>query len=273
MVPEMATKIDVSVDEKRLLRGVLKEAVESNERARHALEEQLEQLPDMSDEEAPDPSDDKAVKKHAKAIRRAQQVPIRLAEVTATEERLSELLTNISDVNTAENLRQVRSEMETLGLGSRLETFDVEANALAQWGRPPGFEGLVVESPRGIPILIGRRSWKDEVMRRTSRGTDLWFQVRDGEGSRVLLRTSMLRQFSKAPREDVEAAADFAAYFSKQRKSPEKVEVMYTDTRQVALGIRSGQMKDSRKLGIVRALPSRVRTYAREALEEQGFRR
>ena len=99
--------------------------------------------------------------------------------------------------------------------------------------RVEAVDGLVVESPRGVPILIGRHAYKDPVLRQVS-GTDLWFQVREGRGSRVLLRTSMVRQLARSPRECMEMAADLASYFSDSRPSQDDVGVMWTDSRHVA---------------------------------------
>ena len=61
-----------------------------------------------------------------------------------------------------------------------------------------------------MPVLVGRQKFSDELLRRVGRGTDLWFQVREGRGSRVLLRTSLCRELTRAPRECVEVAADLA---------------------------------------------------------------
>ena len=92
----------------------------------------------------------------------------------------------------------------------------------------------MLQSPRGIPIMVARPSFSDGLLRRIGRGTDLWFQVCEGRGSRVLLRTSMLRSLTRSPRECMEMAADLAAHFSDGRSWPERVEVMYTDSRHVA---------------------------------------
>ena len=74
--------------EKRLLRGVMVEALEAQQRKRAGLEEQLERA-----EAAPllNSDDEKAAKAHAKALRRAAQVPVRLSEVDAAETKLAEL--------------------------------------------------------------------------------------------------------------------------------------------------------------------------------------
>lgn len=166
--------------------------------------------------------------------------------------------------------------MEAIGLSRAMTSFDVEAHALDQRGRPDGFSGLVLETPRGIPILVSEPSFRDSVLRRVGRGNDLFFQVRKGSGSRVLLRTSMIRSLAKSPRECMEMAADVAAYFCAEgvRWPPQEaeVEVMFTDARHVAKrGTRVGQLKDKKKLGTIVARPRRVAEMVRDAQEEQGW--
>lgn len=252
------------LQEKRLLRGVILEAIEAQEKKHFALEQQL--IAESRSDDGPD--DDKAEKK---ARRRAEQIPIRLAETNASTQRLFELKTSLSQPEP--NLTTLRTIMESeMGLATRLETFDPDAKWMQQWGRPNGFDGLVIESDRGIPILVSRsESFSDPLLRRVARGSDLWFQVRSGSGSRVLLRTSMVKRFKKSPRECMEMAADLAAYFSGLR-GDEKVEVMVTDSRHVAKrGGRVGQMKWSKRLQSLWAQPHRQELAAREAQEEQGW--
>jgi len=169
-------------------------------------------------------------------------------------------------------LMQIRHQLEhDLGLAERLSSFDVDLMALGQWGRPAGFEGLVLESPRGIPILVSQQSFSDALLRRVSSGSDLWFQVSEGRGSRVLLRTSMVRSMVRAPRECMETASDLAAHFSDARRSDE-VKVMFTDSRHVAKrGGRAGQLKEAKRLGVIWAKPVRVVDVVRDAQEEQGW--
>ena len=90
MMPRTVVMMSVTSreHEKRLLRGVMVEALEVQQRKRTALQEQLERT-----EAAPlfNSDDEKAAKAHAKALRRAAQVPARLSEVDAAETLLSEL--------------------------------------------------------------------------------------------------------------------------------------------------------------------------------------
>merc|ERR1719453_427061 len=168
--------------------------------------------------------------------------------------------------------------MEDEGLGGLLRTFDVEEKKAGQWGRPEGFDGLVLESPRGVPILVARKSFNDKLLPKISKGKDLWFQVHDGRGSRVLLRTSMVPNLAKPPRECMEMAADCAAFFADGhvgapvwKRSDEQKRVMFTDTKHVnKRGSRVGQMKPSRSLVTIWARPERVAELARDAQEDQG---
>ena len=147
-------------------------------------------------------------------------------------------------------LRQIVSE---LGLGKQLSTFVPPA----EYGRPPGFDGLVFTSPLGVPILVcAKRAEGDDVMRRVGQGADLWFQVRSGRGARVLLRTSMMRGM-KGSRDCMICAARLAAFYSDER-SEEQVEVGYTDSRHVARAnsARAGRMRDSKRLNAIAVRPA-----------------
>ena len=266
-VPSMASTATSVSDERRLLRGVLTEALDAQQRKRLALEEQLERHAAAPLAEVPSTADER--KALAKAARALEALPQRLKDTDAASERLSELLGSLRG---RANLAALRSDVEQMGLGGRLQTFDVDTMAFRQFGRPDGFDGLVINSPRGVPILVAQQSFKDGLLRRVSRGSDLWFQVREGRGSRVLLRTSMLPNLTRSPRECMEMAADCAAFFSDWRHSADDVEVIFTDPRHVAKrGTRVGQMKDSKRLGIIRALPQRVKHECRDAQEEQGW--
>jgi uncharacterized tellurite resistance protein B-like protein len=250
--------------ERNLLRGVLAEALMAQARKRSALLEQLDERVSSTGDQLGDP------KALAKAQRRAALVPQRLAEVDEAEQHLHTLQASLGQSGV--DLLSIRNSMEAVGLGSRLETFDVDAAALSQYGRPDGFDGLVVESPRGIPILVGRRKFSDALLRRVGRGTDLWFQVAEGRGSRVLLRTSMHRELSKSPRACMEAAADMAAYFSEWKQASMPVDVMWTDSRHVAKrGERVGQMKGNKRLGTISGKPWQAADTAQMVQEEQGW--
>jgi len=232
------------------------------------LEAQLERRRDVDDDDG-----EEYAKEYAKAVKRAAAVPRRLVEVTRRGEQLEALLERSRATTDDASVDDLYDEVGADGLADRLEAFDVDAAARDQFGRPTGFDGLVMASPRGVPVLVARRSFSDELLRRVGRGADLWFQAVEGRGgSRVLLRTSCVPSLSKIPRECVEFAADLAAYFGGGARGEDAVEVMYTDSRRVAKrGSRVGQLKPKKRLGTVWARPGRVAVAAREAQEDQGF--
>lgn len=142
-----------------------------------------------------------------------------------------------------------------------------------EFGRPRGFTGLVFYSPLGVPILVGKpKAESDEALRRASQGSDLWFQVEDYEGSRVLLRSSQVKG-TKNSKKCVQMAADLAARYSIWgRTSPDArgepatttVPVMYTDSKHVAKrGTKVGRMRKKKSLGTMAGRPSNVEDLTR----------
>ena len=282
--------------ERRLLRGVIDEASQQHITMRQALQRELQRAEREVVLTLPH-DEEKAAKTAEKQRRRLELVPQRLAAAEEAELHLA-ALRELSDVDAgADGLSELRRSLEELGLGHRLEGFDVDAQP-AQWGRPEGWRGLVIESPRGVPILVGRRTSSDDVLRRASSGADLWFQEIEGHGSRVVLRLALgaassasvasPRTFYAAPpsrgcykgpqrRYDggvqgcMQMAADVAAYFSDADDEGAGVEIMYTDARRVAArGARIGQLKPSKRLGALRGWPEAVADVVRRAEVEQA---
>ena len=141
-----------------------------------------------------------------------------------------------------------------------------------EFGRPKGFMGLVFYSPLGVPILIGKpKADSDGILRRASQGSDLWFQVEDYDGSRVLLRSSLVRG-TKNSKRCMQMAADLAAFYSiwggghrhDNNNSFDTVPVMYTDSKHVAKrGTKVGRMRKRKSLGRLMGRPSDVETITR----------
>lgn len=125
------------------------------------------------------------------------------------------------------------------------------------FGRPQGFDGIIYYSDLGVPILVGKMgASRDDTLRRIAQGTDLWFQVEDYNGSRVLLRQSLIHG-TKNSKKCRQAAANIAAKYSIQGECGEKrISVMYTDSRKVAKrGSKVGSMKKNKKLGRIFGYP------------------
>mmetsp|Transcript_31134 Transcript_31134/g.41353 ORF Transcript_31134/g.41353 Transcript_31134/m.41353 type:complete len:381 (-) Transcript_31134:203-1345(-) len=172
---------------------------------------------------------------------------------------------------------KVISSLQKLGFQSILQThpntwksFRQQQQRQKEFGRPKGFTGRLFTSPAGVPILIGKEgttsssSHADETLRRISQGSDLWFQVYDYNGSRVLLRTSLKRGM-KGSKGCMQMAANLAAYFSysgggkyddDDDDDGEGVRVMYTDSKHVAKrGSKVGQMRRNKSLGFMMGYP------------------
>ena len=217
-------------EERRHLQGVLLEAGRRSQRKRLALEKQM-------------------------SSGCAGTISDLLAEVALADQIVRELRMDLSSSKSDDVLGMVRTRMEDeLGLTRLIETYAEKQER--EFGRPNGFDGLVFASPRGTPILVCcKRTEGDDAMRRVSHGSDLWFQVRSGNGARVLLRTSMSRGM-KGSRECLATAAALAAYYSDARHLPE-VEVGYTDSRHVARAnaARGGKMRDRKRINAIRVRP------------------
>lgn len=85
-------------------------------------------------------------------------------------------------------------------------------------------------TPRGMEIWVGRNNHQnDQLTFRVATDTDWWFHAQEIPGSHVLLR---LPPGAVAEDQDVQIAADLAAYFSRARLS-EQVPVVYTRPKHV----------------------------------------
>ncbi|MEO2068452.1 MAG: NFACT family protein [Desulfurobacteriaceae bacterium] len=84
--------------------------------------------------------------------------------------------------------------------------------------------------PSGKKIVVGRSSKENELLTlKLSNPWDLWFHAKNIPGSHVILK---LQRGEKPSEEDIELAASAAAFFSKGKESG-KVEVDYTEVKNV----------------------------------------
>jgi len=162
-----------------------------------------------------------------------------------------------------ESLERVKEQIVECGHGSIFRqprsSWKITKAQQNQFGRPQGFDGDIFYSPLGVPILVGRtNAHKDEIMRNAAQGSDLWFQVEDYNGSRVLLRTSLLRG-TTGSKQCRQMAANLAAKYSIWGEEYDSIPVMYTDSRKVAKrGSKIGSMKKSKSLGRIMGYPCDV---------------
>lgn len=163
-----------------------------------------------------------------------------------------------------ESMEQMKQQICKLGYASifkqRQSSWKSNESKEKEFGRPFGFDGQLYYSPLGVPILVGRmNAHKDDIMRNAANGADLWFQVEDYNGSRVLLRTSLMRGTMNS-KKCKQMAADLAAKFSVWGDHRyESIPVIYTDSRKVAKrGTKVGSMKKSKSLGRMMGYPKNV---------------
>jgi len=236
------------------LDGVTREALFRQRRILQALQEQNEQ--EQNQEEATE-----SVKK------RREQVQENMAKLKGIQITIKDLLRSPTADVDLDELQTIKEQLTELGFQSLMaqgpdkwkHVQELCRNSKAEFGRPAGFTGLVYKSPLGVPILVGRKgAHNDEVLRRISQGSDVWFQVDDYSGSRVLLRTSLAKGL-KNSKLCQQAAADLAAYYSDYRGRFESVPIMYTDSKNVAKrGSKKGQMRKRKSLGTVYGYPGNV---------------
>ena len=286
------------------LSEVIAEALARQERIRQNLERERERSTGISADEKK--GDEKILVKNQ---RRKLIVQQKLKELQSTIHRLQEFRREISSFDRDDGKgknspeERIRQGLKDLGFESLLVSSDsltekwLTVQELEnEFGRPNGFTGLVFHSPNHVPILIGKMgAHADETLRRISQGSDLWFQVENYEGSRVLLRTSLCRGYrdSKAC---MQMAADLAAYYStsrwrkydddgetihgftagsnssssssnanhNQQQQQHTVNVMYTDSKHVAKrGSKVGRLRKKKSLGRIVARPGAVLEIAK----------
>ena len=79
----------------------------------------------------------------------------------------------------------------------------------------PTSQPLQLRSPGGLRLLVGRNNRQnDRISTQEARRGDLWFHAQEIPGSHVVLKVS---EATGAEEEDLQAAADLAAYFSRGR--------------------------------------------------------
>lgn len=202
-------------------------------------------------------------------IKRREKVELKVAKLKSIMKDL-EVLDSKEGGGDMHALLDFKSKLTSLGFQHLLDAGEISWTHTAaakeetrEFGRPSGFQGLVFASPGGVPVLVGREAaHADEVLRRVAAGSDLWFQVEDYAGSRVLLRTSLVRGM-KDSRSCRQFAADLAAYYSSYRDWSD-VPVMYTDSKKVAKrGSKAGQMRKRKCLGRIFARPNDVAGVAK----------
>ena len=261
-----------AMDEAKLRQELILEALDK-ERGKY---ENLSHSQDQTAEESSQSRTEEEKQKDDNDKRSPQQkldsIDGRRLEILQKMDHLKRLKQQLSQHNckalTMETLQSFKNDFVALGFASILDynpdTWKIRLQT-KDYGRPDGFDGLVFYTARGVPILVGRpKAHKDETLRRIAQGADLWFQVEDYQGSRVLLRSSLQRGL-KDSKQCKQMAANLAARFSDcyddnsfdnwknkdhMDKTPQRIPIMYCDSPKVAKrGSGVGKMNHRKKLG------------------------
>ncbi|GFH60150.1 hypothetical protein CTEN210_16626 [Chaetoceros tenuissimus] len=232
---------------KNYLSGAIDEALYLQQEALDAIERNRKNI----DESKRDEEKESRIEKRLLHLQQTMDKLIRLNnELEETKQNQSEL-------------ELIADNMRTMGftkiLSQSSDNWKSRQDAKKEFGRPQGFEGPIFYSSLGVPILVGRmKAHKDDILRRAAQGSDLWFQVEDYNGSRVLLRSSLVPS-AKHSKKCKQMAADIAATFSDWSDEFEDIPVMYTDSRKVAKrGGQAGKMKLKKSIGTITGRPASV---------------
>ena len=249
-----------SVLQKYDLIEIIDEALFRQNLASEALNREVEKSKYISDEELSDGNENIESNNHV-----LERVGTRKNELSKVVNKLQELRVQAEQGNSSQKqIERIKSHLTEMGFGKLLtqskDAWKTIQFKNVEFGRPNGFDGKLFYSPLGVPILVSKQNaHKDAVMRNAAQGSDLWFQVEDYNGSRVLLRTS-LKRGTKGSKECIQMAADLAAKFSVWGESYDRIPVMYTDSRKVAKrGSKVGQMKQKKSLGRILGRPHNIK--------------
>ena len=176
---------------------------------------------------------DRAQKLYQRAKRLRRSIPLieerlvhhdqRLALIEGSESFLADLIQADWDDADDRNrqLRELKVELEDLLTPRRRRRRN---------GPPPGQpQPLEIRSKTGLVIQVGRNHRQNEwISLRQARAGDLWFHAQECPGSHVVLKASA----AAASEQDLQLAADLAAWFSRAKRN-RRVPVVMTGVEQL----------------------------------------
>ncbi len=162
-------------------------------------------------------------------LKRARDAVSPLLEEVITDinylEQIETNLTQLQDYNFREDLETLEEIKQELIEQGYLENTSKRAFNSNHTSQP-----YLYKTPTGFEVWIGRNNRQnDQLTFRTANEYDLWFHTQEIPGSHVLLR---LKPGEIPDENDLQFAADLAAYYSKARSS-EVVSVVYTEPKYV----------------------------------------
>ena len=180
---------------------------------------------------------DKTIIQNAQWLYKQQQKLKRARH--AVEPLLAEVLTEMSYLEQVENSLNQSENYQTSEDLLTLE--DIQDELIEQKyleikhtsrsrNSPETFQPHIQQSPSGFEIWIGRNNRQnDQLTFRVAGDYDLWFHSQEIAGSHVLLR---LTPGAIAEENDLQCAANWAAYYSRAKQS-DQVPVVYTKPKHV----------------------------------------
>lgn len=166
-------------------------------------------------------------KQHQKLKRAKLAVNPLLEEVLREIDYLEQIEDNLSRIEEYQTLEDLEALEEIKTELIEQKYFDSQQYTER---KPQDSHPHRVSSPSGFEIWIGRNNRQnDELTFKTANDYDLWFHSQEIPGSHVLLR---LKPGAIPEDEDLQCAADWAAYYSRARQS-EQVPIVYTRPKYV----------------------------------------
>ena len=151
--------------------------------------------------------------KAGKSRHAAEEQRQRMAELTEQQKSVSQLLTRMEDVITADDLHRFAEENR-----KELSKFGLKTKESGQLKKEEPLPFRVFTVAGGFQVWAGKSGENNDLLstRHTAKN-DLWFHARGVGGSHVVLKVGTGK--SEVSKQAIEQAAAIAAYYSKMKKS------------------------------------------------------
>ncbi|PYP86044.1 MAG: hypothetical protein DMF61_14505 [Blastocatellia bacterium AA13] len=166
---------------------------------------------------------------HSKARRALEDLVPRAKKLRAQLDRLTELLTALTDDPSSSTLTRVRAELDK-ALGKQTSKSGASTQKRPKRDAPKP-QGRRFESSDGFEIIVGRTDVEnDSITFRIAGSQDVWLHAADYPGSHVMIRNPSRQA---VPHRTIVEAAQLAAFYS-SAKNEKKAAVHYTQKKFVS---------------------------------------
>jgi predicted ribosome quality control (RQC) complex YloA/Tae2 family protein len=170
-------------------------------------------------------------KQHRKLKRAKEAITPLLEAVQAEINYLRQVLTLAAQLETDDlkSLQEIRQELVVQAY-LKVSNFRIDDKAKRKNKKEEPLNCHRYKSPGGFEIWVGRNNYQNEILTfRVAGDYDLWFHTQEIPGSHVLLR---LEPGAVPDTQDLQAAANLAAYYSQARLS-DHVPTIFTEPKYV----------------------------------------